>query len=370
MVSTSVEGTPEPELLVEINNHVAFVTLNRPKALNALTLGMIRGLTEHFTRFARDDKVKAVVLRGVGEKAFCAGGDIRFLHESATSGNGAHMTFFTEEYRLNYLLHRYVKPVLCMLDGIVMGGGMGISQGSGYRLVGPKTKMAMPETAIGLIPDVGGSYFLSRSPIGLYLALTGSVIGAADALFARLADRYLATDAHSALQAALLSQTWSSDPVNDVAELIEAHATVAPPSPLQALHPAITRHFVAQRSVLEIIRSLEAETDANTQHWARDTAAILRKRSPTFLEVTRSQQNRGAKMTLAEGLRMELGVMRSAFEHGEPIEGIRALIIDKDHAPHWNPPRLENLAAGASTVFFNAAWPNGHPLADLEARFG
>ena len=207
------------ELLVDIRNAVAHLTLNRPQVLNALTHGMIRGMAELFTRWARDDHVKAIVMRGAGEKAFCAGGDIRSLHESALANGTLHHELFIDEYRLDYQLHRYVKPVICVLDDIVMGGGMGISQGSGFRLVGPKTKMAMPETGIGLFPDVGGSYFLSRSPVGMYLGLTGQIIRGADALYARLADRFMTTEAIGELLQRLGTHIWSPSPAEDIAAL-------------------------------------------------------------------------------------------------------------------------------------------------------
>lgn len=359
------------ELTVDIRNHVAHLTLNRPQALNALSHGMIKGMAELFTRWARDDKVKAIVMKGAGEKAFCAGGDIRALRESALNHGELHHQFFIDEYRLDYQLHRYVKPVICALDGIVMGGGMGISQGSGFRIVGPKTKMAMPETGIGLFPDVGGSYFLSRSPYGMYLGLTGKVIKAADALEAGLADRYMTTEALTALLESLDTLAWSGNPVDDIAARIDAHASLAGASSLAALKPAIDDIFVPQRSVSEMIAALKADTRCEVGEWASETAAILEKRSPTLLEVTRRQLNRGAKMPLAECFRMELGIVYHCFEHGDLMEGIRAVILDKDNHPRWNPATLAALDPAAIAAFFAPRW-NGesHPLQNLEQLFG
>ncbi len=358
------------ELVFEIRNRVAHLTLNRPQALNALTHGMIKGLAELFTRWARDDGVCAIVLAGAGAKAFCAGGDIRALHESARTNGSMHHDFFIDEYRLDYQLHRYVKPVICLLDGIVMGGGMGISQGSGLRIVGPKTRMAMPETGIGLFPDVGGSYFLSRSPVGLYLGLTGKMIGAADAIYARLADRYLTTEAIEKLRGAFDTQFWSGNPADDVAALIESHATAPADSPtLEPLQLAIDRHFSPQKSVAEMTASLA--TESQFPDWAKDTVAILAKRSPTLLEVTRRQINRGGKQSLAENFRMELGIVYHCFEHGDLMEGIRAVILDKDNNPHWNPATLDAVQENAVAAFFAPRW-NGrpHPLANLESLYG
>ncbi len=353
------------ELLVEVRNHVAHLTLNRPQALNALSYGMIKGMADLYTRWARDDKIKAIVMRGAGEKSFCAGGDIRALRQSALDGGDLHHDFFIDEYRLDYQLHRYVKPVVCLLDGIVMGGGMGISQGSGFRIVGPKTKMAMPETGIGLFPDVGGSYFLSRSPYGLYLGLTGNMIHAADALEAGLADRYMASEAIAAMITALDTQTWSARPVDDIAALIEQHASASGPAPLATQKALIDRHFVPQKSAAQILASLQTDPEAET------LAATLLKRSPTLLEVTRRQQNRGAKLSLAECFRMELGMVYHCFEHGDLMEGIRAVILDKDNNPRWQPSTLAEVREEAVAAFFADRWAaEPHPLQNLETLYG
>jgi enoyl-CoA hydratase/carnithine racemase len=357
------------ELIVEIKNRVAHLTLNRPQALNALSHDMIKGMAALFTQWSDDPRILAIVMRGAGEKAFCAGGDIRALRDSALNNGTLHHDFFIDEYRLDYQLHRYVKPVLCLLDGIVMGGGMGISQGSGYRIVGPKTKMAMPETGIGLFPDVGGSYFLSRSKVGLYLGLTGLTFRAADALYAGLADRYMASESIDAFLGDLDAMQWSNRPVADVAALIERHAGDAGPPSLAALQSAIDAHFVAQHSALQIVASLDAA--AVEPSWAQETAALLRKRSPVMLEVTRRQLNRGSKQTLAESFRMELGMVYECFEHGDLLEGIRAVILDKDNSPQWTPPTLAEVKDAQVAAFFNNRWKSTtHPLAHLESLYG
>ena len=194
--------SPQPisHLLTEVRNNIAYLTFNRPQALNALTHDMIHEMSSLLDEWARDDNIKAIILRGAGEKAFCAGGDIRALYDAAKKGNGSQHEFFRQEYELNFNIHRYLvntgKPIIAWIDGIVMGGGMGVAQGAPIRIVGARTKMAMPETAIGLFPDVGGSYFLSRCPgaIGLYLGLTGQMIKAADALYTGLATHHIATE--------------------------------------------------------------------------------------------------------------------------------------------------------------------------------
>jgi len=360
------------EITVELRNRVAHLTLNRPQALNALSYEMVVSMATLFTQWSTDDAINAVVMRGAGEKSFCAGGDIRALRDSALNNGTLHHDFFIDEYRLDYQLHRYVKPVICLLDGIVMGGGMGISQGSGFRIVGPKTKMAMPETGIGLFPDVGGSYFLSRSSVGLYLGLTGLMIKASDALYANLADRFMTSESIAALVGQLDSHKWSNKPASDVALMIDEHATSPADAPtLAPLQSAIALHFAPQKSVAEMIASLESEARPEFQPWAANTAALLKTRSPTLLEVTRRQLNRGSKMTLAECFRMELGIVYHCFEHGDLMEGIRAVILDKDNDPHWNPATLAELKPEAIAGFFAPRWdPNHHPLANLEKLFG
>ena len=359
------------ELQVDIRNHVAHLTLNRPQVLNALSFNMIKGLAELFARWARDDNVKAIVMRGAGEKAFCAGGDIRAVRDSALNNGTLHHDYFINEYRLDYQMHRYVKPVICLLDGIVMGGGMGISQGSGFRIVGPKTKMAMPETGIGLFPDVGGSFFLSRSPVGLYLGLTGQVINAADAVYAGLADRFMPTASIAGLIDHLDAMSWSQRPAQDIAEAIETYAASTDLGTLVALQPAIDFHFAPQKSVAEMIISLESEQRGRFLEWALNTAGLLKKRSPTLLEVTRRQLNRGGKQSLAESFRMELGMIFHCFEHGDLMEGIRAVILDKDNAPKWQPATLAELEDASVRAFFQSRWePTQHPLANLEKQFG
>ena len=360
------------EITVDIRNRVAHLTLNRPQALNALSYDMILSLEKLFTRWAKDEAIIAIVMRGAGEKSFCAGGDIRALRESALSGGALHHDFFIDEYRLDYQLHRYVKPVICLLDGIVMGGGMGISQGSGFRIVGPKTKMAMPETGIGLFPDVGGSYFLSRSRVGHYLGLTGQMIKAADAIYANLADRFMTSETIKALLEQLDSHKWSAHPAHDIAAAIDAFATAPPDAAtLALLQAAIDAHFAPQKSVADAVSSLEQESRPEFAAWAATTAALLKTRSPTLLEVTRRQLNRGSKMSLAECFRMELGIVYHCFEHGDLMEGIRAVILDKDNMPRWKPATLAELTPEAVSAFFAPRWDiDKHPLANLELLFG
>jgi enoyl-CoA hydratase/carnithine racemase len=325
-----------------------------------------------------------VVLRGAGLKAFCAGGDIRAMREAYLAGGPspqAHINFFIDEYRLDYQLQRYKKPIIALLDGIVMGGGMGLAQGAPFRLVGPKTKMAMPETAIGLFPDVGGSHFMSRTPTGLFLALTGQVIGAADAIHANLASYYLEPEALIQFIRALEQHQFSDDHFDAIAQLLMPFVSTAPPSsimpkdaPIEGLadyEEAIEKHFSFDKSLNEIIDSLHAEKDERLQDWAELQLKVIAKRSPTSLRVTHAGVLRGKQLTLAECFRMELGIVTQCFAAGDVLEGIRALVVDKDHHPKWNPATLQEVDENAIAQYFINTYPSGqHPLGDLETQFG
>ncbi len=327
---------PDEELLVEVRGAVATVTLNRPAALNALSIGMLEGLAARLDEWEKDDRVRLVVLRGAGDKAFCAGGDVRALHDSFKAGLRGHHRFFEIEYALDYRIHTYPKTIVALMDGIVMGGGMGISQGAKVRIVGDRTRMAMPETAIGLFPDVGGSYFLSRVPgrLGAYLGLVGPTLRGSDAIYCALADVY-------------------------------AGALAPPASEIEALRPAIDLHFGAD-SVEAIIASLTSENRPQYRDWAAKTLEALSKKSPTMLAVTLEQLRRGATLSLAECFRMELNLIHGCFEQGDFIEGIRALIVEKDNRPRWRHDRLSEVGAAEVAAFFTPRWQGAqHPLACL-----
>jgi len=376
----ATSAAPSTEVLSEVRNYIGIITLNRPAALNALSLGMIGALQAVFDRFARDPCVYAVLLRGAGEKAFCAGGDIRALYDSFKGAGNLHHEFFAAEYRLDYALHQYPKPYLALLDGITMGGGMGLAQSSNMRIVGDRTRIAMPEVGIGLFPDVGGSYFLSRLPgsLGLYLALTGTPIRAADALYAGLADVYLTPDAIKELAATLDALVWSADPHADLRRTLQAQAarscsetstitpaTVATSLSLESLRPAIDTHF-SKATISEILYSLGNETHAEFAGWAQQTIKIMGSRSPTMMKVTLKQLQQGKHQSLADCFRMELAMTRQCFLQGDFIEGVRALIVDKDNTPRWSPARIEDVTDTSVATFFTSPWTGAeHPLSDL-----
>jgi enoyl-CoA hydratase/carnithine racemase len=366
-----LSDTPKesPEILSETSNHVAFITLNRPEALNALSFEMLTELRRVLQACAKDDGVKAIVLQGAGDKAFCAGGDIRALYQSFRDSGKLHHDFFVREYSLDYLLHTYPKPYVALIDGITMGGGMGLAQGSTLRVVGERTRIAMPEVGIGLFPDVGASYFLSRLPgsLGPYLALTGVQVRGVDAVYARLADVFLPPEGIKALPGDFAAIGWTDDSILDVRTVVHARAAQGLPAPsLSVLRPAIDAHF-ARSTVPEILKSLDGEARSEYVDWAQQTAKLMRTRSPTMLSVARSQLQRGQSMELADCFRMELGMVEQCFEQGDFIEGIRALLIDKDNSPRWTPMNLDEVTEASVEAFFRERWrARNHPLSDLE----
>ncbi len=355
-----------------VRNNIGFITLDRPKALNSLSLDMVRAFTQVLLSWRADPGVAAVVVRSTSEKAFCAGGDIRFFYDAgkATPQSGSMLIedFFTEEYALNHLIHHYPKPYVALMDGIVMGGGMGIAQAgpaNRMRIVTERTKMAMPEVNIGLFPDVGGSFFLSRIPgrLGVYLGVTGETIGAADAIHANLADVFIPAEQIASLLL-LLETTAVGDIRKTVARFAEPYASQAAPeqSALARNRAAIDHHF-QHDDVQAIIASLTADDDA----FAQRTVATMHKRSPLMMCVTLEQLRRGAGMSLADCLRMERTMVRRSFEQGEVSEGIRALVIDKDNAPQWQPRHLHEVTRESIDRYFQTAWPEwAHPLQALE----
>lgn len=362
------------ELLVEERNHIAHLTLNRPQALNALSHTMIEEMSRLLDSWANNNNIKAIIVRGAGEKSFCAGGDIRALYEAGKKADGSEHEFFVREYALNFKMHRYLvntgKPYIAWIDGIVMGGGMGIAQGAPIRIVGTRTKMAMPETAIGLFPDVGGSYFLSRCPgaIGLYLGLTGQTIQAADALYTGLATHHIASESAFEFDYALDELVdWSIGTVPALNEIVQKFSSVPiEPATLPPLRSMIEKHFARPKNVCAIVESLESETDSAHVDWARRTVALLKKRSPTLLEVTKRQIESAATLSLAECFRMEMDLVTRTFEQGDVVEGIRALLIDKDYAPKFKPATLAEVSMAGIDHFFASPWTaENHPLRHL-----
>ena len=364
------------EILTERRGNAGLITLNRPKALNALSLAMVRELLATLRTWRDDPAVHLVAIRGSNKTGrpgtpealfggFSAGGDIRFFHQAMMNSDPAIEDFFTEEYKLNHLIHNYPKPYIAFMDGVVMGGGMGLSQGAQLRVVTEHTKMAMPETNIGLFPDVGGGHFLSRCPghAGEYLALTGEVITPEDALGFGLADFQLQAAQMPLLWEALATRSFSD--VDSIRSFIATNLIAA--SAGSDWVEADFDTYFSLPTVSGIVQALESTRSP----WARKTAQTLRKRSPLMLHVSLEQIRRARHMTLADELRMERDMMHHCFHRpgnlpSETVEGIRALVIDRDFKPHWQPARIEDVTDDMVTPFFKSPWPaDSHPLRDL-----
>ncbi|MFJ3525535.1 enoyl-CoA hydratase/isomerase family protein [Pseudomonas sp. NPDC090203] len=342
-------------VLSEVRNHIGHITLNRPQGLNAIDLDMVRQLQQQLDHWANDDKVYAVVLRGAGEKAFCAGGDIRALYDSYKQNLPHHQQFFVEEYALDLTLHQYRKPVVALMDGFVLGGGMGLAQGVDLRVVTERSRLAMPEVAIGYFPDVGGSYFLPRvqGELGIYLGVTGVQIQAADALYCGLADWYLQSARLDDLDRQFDNLKWALTPLKDLqGALAKVAVQQLPDPPLEKLRPAID-HFFALPDIPSIIEQLLEVTVVDTHRWAVDTANLMKTRSPLAMAVTLELLRRGRHLPLESCFSLELHLDRQWFERGDLIEGVRALIVDKDKKPQWSPSSVQALNPEHVASFFS-----------------
>ncbi|MDE1174430.1 MAG: enoyl-CoA hydratase/isomerase family protein [Parvibaculaceae bacterium] len=326
----------EAEVLFERRGGAGIITLNRPKALNALTLGMVRLIHPRLESWALDGDVRTVILEGAGERALCAGGDIRVLHDWGRAGDPRLMEFYREEYRLNRYIKRYPKPYVALMDGIDMGGGVGLSVHGSLRVATERLVFAMPETGIGLFPDVGGTFFLPRCPgaTGMYLALTGERLRAADAIYAGIADIFVPGDRLEALKATLAEGATPED-------VTAAFAADAGAAPLASLQEKIDRHFSAA-SLEAVLASLNEAADGGDA-WAKATLATLAGKSPTSLLVTFSQMKAGAKLDFEACMQLEYRLTNRFMEGHDFYEGVRAVVIDKDQKPRWQPARLADV---------------------------
>jgi len=332
----------EPDVSFEQRGSLGLITLDRPKALNALTHGMALAMTAQLAAWAKDDSIKAVVVRGAGEKAFCAGGDIRALYESGKAGTPYALDFYRDEYILDAAIKHYPKPYIALIHGIVMGGGVGVSVHGSHRVAEETTLFAMPETGIGLFPDVGGSYFLPRCPgeTGMYLALTGARLKTPDTLTAGIATHFVPR-AKWDLVLARLAEGQAPD------QALAGLAESVPGGFLAEHRDAIDRCF-AKDSVEAILEALDAEhTD-----WARDTAKTIRTKSPTSLKVAFRQIREGAKLEFDDCMRMEYRMVNRIVAGHDFYEGVRATIVDKDGAPKWSPPSLSGVSTADVDAYF------------------
>ena len=332
----------DQEILFEQRGTLGLITLNRPKALNALTHGMCVAMKKTLDEWSRDPTVAAVAVRGAGDRAFCAGGDIRSLYESGRAGTPYARAFYRDEYRLDATIKHYPKPYIALIQGIVMGGGVGISVHGTFRIADETTTFAMPETGIGLFPDVGGSYFLPRcvGEVGMYLALTGARLKLADSLYAGVATHFVPADRHAEL---LQRIAQGATPAEILATL---SMTPASAGILPDLRTSIDRCFSGS-SVEMILDALDQEGE-----WGSDVTATIRTKSPTSTKLAFHQLRQGRTLDFDECMRMEFRVVDRVIDGHDFYEGVRATIIDKDNAPKWRPATLSAVRADEIAGYF------------------
>jgi len=381
------------ELFCDNGMRLGLATLDAPKTLNGLSLDICRALADRLAMWAADPRVALVVLAGSGEKAFCAGGDLHSLYRSMREhagqdawSNAYAREFFACEYRLDYAIHSYPKPVLCWGHGLVMGGGVGLMAGASHRVVCPSSRLAMPEVTIGLFPDVGGSWFLNRLPgkAGVFLALTGAQLDPADALFAGMADYLLPSGALPSVLETLARQPWAGKPLASASvsgqlayaaratndgllhqALQRAGAGPAPePGPLRQ-HLYLINHLCSGADLREI-RAGIAGLERHDDPWLAGAAAALAGAAPGSVRLAFALQRHVRLMSLADALRAEYVAALACCAHGDFAEGIRALLVDKDKRPRWRPATPEQADEAWVEPFLQAPWPRErHPLADL-----
>ncbi|MGB7205619.1 MAG: enoyl-CoA hydratase/isomerase family protein [Anderseniella sp.] len=332
----------DAEILFAIEGKAGVVTLNRERALNALTVGMVRELDCMLRAWEHDDRVERIVIEGAGDKAFCAGGDIRQLYDWGLAMDPQFLDFYREEYLLNSYIKHYPKPYIALLDGIVMGGGVGVSVHGSHRIVTEATLFAMPETGIGLFPDVGGTYFLPRCPgeTGMFMGLTGARLRAGDALYAGVATHFVPKENLPALKQAL--KTFA-----DVDEAIAHYAVHHDGETFPRHRGAIDRHFL-QSTAQDVLASLTADPS----EWAQKQAFIMAQKSPTSLNICHRQLRDGLTLNFNGCMKLEWRIVNRIFTGHDFFEGTRAVVIDKDNAPLWNPPTLRDVNPAEIDLYF------------------
>ncbi|MCV9999705.1 enoyl-CoA hydratase/isomerase family protein [Pararhizobium sp. YC-54] len=356
MPSISETATAEPETLVERHGGLGRIRLNRPKALNSLTLRMVRDIEAALDDFQGDPAIAAVLVTGEGERGLCAGGDIRAIYDGGKAGSDAPATFWREEYTLNARIGRIPKPYVAVMDGIVMGGGVGISVYGSHRIVTERTRFAMPETGIGFFPDIGASWFLTRhaGELGTYAGLTGEPLGPADVILAGLADVFVHSGRLPALIETLASLPAGS-PREAVSAAIEGCSEMPPAGVLEPLKEAIDRLF-AFDTIEDILETLRRDGSP----FAEKALSVLSVKSPLSLSVTLRLLRLGRQTArLEDCLEREFAATAAVLRSHDFYEGVRAAVIDKDRNPQWRPARLADVTAADIDAYFQ---PSAHPL--------
>ena len=348
--------TENEDVLVSVRNGVGILTLNRPKAINSLNDAMVAGISEALHAWENDDAVHTVLLTGAGERGLCAGGDVVALYHSAREGGEAARKFWYDEYLLNAYIGRYPKPYVAVMDGIVMGGGVGVASHGNIRVATDTTKMAMPEVGIGFIPDVGGTYLLSRAPgaLGLHAALTGAPFSGYDAIAMGFADHYVPHDQVAEFTAAVVS--------DGVEKALAAYAVEPPASPLVEQRGWIDECYAGD-TVADILTALRGHGAGPAGHIggtaAEDAANLIETRSPVSLAVTLEAVRRAAKLeTLEDVLQQEYRTSCASVKSHDFVEGIRAQLVDKDRNPQWSPASIAAVTTADVEAYFVPADPD------------
>ena len=344
-------------ILFSVQNGIAVIQLNRPQALNALTHDMCIPLEKHLRSWAGDSAVKAVIIKGAGEKAFCAGGDIRKLADRGPEGVSYRKSFWYDEYRCNTLIGEYPKPFIALIDGIFMGGGVGLSVHGSHRIISEFAHFAMPETGIGLFPDVGGTYFLPRCPgeLGVFLGLTGTRLKGADILTAGVATHFVPRANMPALEQALIAGSSGDKAAIDA--VVAKFVGDPGPSQLAERKAEIDQRFSGD-SIAAVITALETDPTP----FSIEQMGIIRSKSPTSVKLTFAQLRRGRSLSLRDCMKLEWRICNHIALGHDFYEGVRAVIIDKDHKPKWQPARLEDVSDAEIEKYFA-------PVAEGELQF-
>nr|HAT8714014.1 enoyl-CoA hydratase/isomerase family protein [Legionella jordanis] len=328
---------------------IGLVTLNRPQALNALTLDMIQALQQQLLTWESNPNICAVVIRGEGEKAFCAGGDVRWLYEAGLSHNPQQMQFFWHEYRLNHYINRYPKPYIALMDGITMGGGVGVSLHGSYPVATERFVFAMPETSIGFFPDIGASYLLSRCPdaVGLYLGLTGNRISAEDAYALELIKAVVPSESIEKLLHELINRDLSNHPQSVIDDCIKQFAKANSQAPIEEQRKVIKDCF-SRSSVEDIFNALNERGD----DWSTTILNSLHFKAPLSLKITFAQIHKAASLNMAQCMAMDYCLVSHFMQGHDFYEGVRALLIDKDKSPRWQPSTLNQVSDAMVMEYF------------------
>lgn len=364
------------ELECEHGKRIGVATLNSEKSLNALSLPMIQLLQPQLAQWAEDEHIACVMLQGAGEKAFCAGGDIVAMYKAMQAKPGVLVDevadFFSQEYRLDYAIHTFPKPIVLWGHGIVMGGGMGLMNGASHRVVTERSLLAMPEVTIGLYPDVGATHFLNQMPegCGLFLGLTGAHMNATDALYLKLADHFVASTSKADVLTGLQGVKWGDtaalnhQKVTDVLNDISQRDSNQRPAGQVEAHQSLIKKLTSGNDIVDVVAKIT--NDNSDDKWLARARQTLAAGCPMTAHIVWNQLQHGADLSLADCFRLELTLSVQCAMRGDFAEGIRALLIDKDKQPKWQHEAVADVSADDVDGFFTSPWEaSQHPLANL-----